>query len=452
MAAARAEQITELVEKYHRFHSYCARFPTSLVREVIRDFTKRGDSVFDPFCGSGTSLVAGLIAKRLVVGGDIDALAGMISRAKCAPRSASEYERWKTKFEKTLISRFSDIQRNWSNAARPKMGKLMRIGSMKVRIPSLPQLAYWFPPQLITALAVIAETAHECDDAHLEQVALISLSASIIAKWPKTLSYAMDIDHTRPHRRIQKFTLDRILSDYLRRLDRSIHCLGGLEKIYRDAGVIDRINENVTVFCPQDARENCSEIADESQALVITSPPYFNAVDYPRAHRLSVCWMNGYAPGDLASRRDYIGLHSGIDADVEAWLQDRAPIRRLMPVTPGEHPSIGRRLVSFAADLDAAVKQVHRKLRPRGFAVFVIADNLVRGRRLAAHRILAEIARTHGFSQITTNRREIAKLRRRFPVGPFGFDGPMTHEYTVAFHKPGLRRKGRLKAKIPTST
>jgi hypothetical protein len=43
-------------------------------------------------------------------------------------------------------------------------------------------------------------------------------------------------------------------------------------------------------------------------------------------------------------------------------------------------------------------------------------------------------------------------LRRRFPVGPFGFDGPMTHEYTVAFHKPGLRRKGRLEAKIPTST
>jgi len=332
------------------------------------------------------------------------------------------------------------------------MGKLMRIGSMKVRIPSLPQLAYWFPPQLITALAVIAETAHECDDAHLEQVALISLSASIIAKWPKTLSYAMDIDHTRPHRRIQKFTLDRIQSDYLRRLDRSIHCLGGLEKIYRNAGVIDRINENVTVICPHDARKNCAKIADESQALVITSPPYFNAVDYPRAHRLSVCWMNGCAPGDLASRRDYIGLHSGIDADVEAWLQDRAPIRRLMPVAPGEHPSIGRRLVSFAADLDAAVKQVHRKLRPRGCAVFVIADNLVRGKRLAAHRILVEIARTHGFSQITTNRREIAKLRRRFPVGPFGFDGPMTHEYMVVFRKPGLRRKGRLKPETPTST
>jgi DNA modification methylase len=53
-------------------------------------------------------------------------------------------------------------------------------------------------------------------------------------------------------------------------------------------------------------------IPAKSQDLVITSPPYFNAVDYPRAHRMSLCWMNGYAPTALVSRRRYIGLrHAG---------------------------------------------------------------------------------------------------------------------------------------------
>jgi hypothetical protein len=140
-------------------------------------------------------------------------------------------------------------------------------------------------------------------------VALISLSASIIAKWPHTLSYAMDIDHTRPHRRLQRLTLDRVLSTYVKRLHRTLTCLGRLHEIYRDAGVLETLAGSCQIIYPHDAREPLPLVGDRSQALVITSPPYFNAVDYPRAHRLSLCWMNGYAPTALASRQRYIGLH-----------------------------------------------------------------------------------------------------------------------------------------------
>ena len=34
---------------------------------------------------------------------------------------------------------------------------------------------------------------------------------------------------------------------------------------------------------------------------------------------------------------------------------------------------------------------------------------------------------------------ELEATRRRFPVGPFGFDGPMTHEYLVVLRKPKPR-------------
>lgn len=90
----------------------------------------------------------------------------------------------------------------------------------------------WFPPQLTAALAAIAEAAHQCQEPHYERIALISLSAAIISKWPNTLSYAMDIDHTRPHRRVQRFTLEHVLKTYLSRLDRSLACLGALYNVY----------------------------------------------------------------------------------------------------------------------------------------------------------------------------------------------------------------------------
>src|SRR5437899_1597564 len=90
------------VESLHRLHSYCARFPSEIAERAVDQFTKQGDSVWDPFCGSGTSLVAGIIRKRLVVGSDIDVLAGMLSSVKCSPLPLQSYVDWRTRFASRL--------------------------------------------------------------------------------------------------------------------------------------------------------------------------------------------------------------------------------------------------------------------------------------------------------------------------------------------------------------
>ena len=223
------------LEPLHRFHAYCARFPSEIVEAALERYTKPGDSVFDPFCGSGTTLVASIAHGRRVIGTDIDTLAGMLSEVKCAPFTAEQYAKWRKDFVAQLTEAFAEIARAWGSYPLPKPGTIWSLGSLELRIPPFPELPYWFPPQLTAALAAIAEAAHQCQEPHYERVALVSLSASIISKWPNTLSYAMDIDHTRPHRRIQKFTLDRILKTYLGRLDRSLLCLSMLYEVYRHA-------------------------------------------------------------------------------------------------------------------------------------------------------------------------------------------------------------------------
>ena len=432
---------TARLEPLHRFHPYCARFPSDIVEKALVDFTQPGDGIFDPFCGSGTTLVAGLAHRRNVAGGDIDLLAGMLTELKCRPRPLDSYRKWRQDFEVSLSSAFEEIERGWRQLSQVSPGSDIQMGSLTVHIPSFPELNYWFPPRLTIALATIAAMARRCREPHYEQLALVSLSACIISKWPNTLSYAMDIDHTRPHRRVQRFTLKRVLDTYLARLDRTIACLAALHEVFDRAGMATRLIDSGRIFFPQDARENLPAIEDESQALVMTSPPYFDAVDYPRAHRMSLCWMNGYAPADLASRRKYVGLRRAPDFVANDWLSSRPEVRRLVPAKIREYPSIERNLTAFLADLELVLVQAFRVLRPGTHAVFVIANNVIRGERIRTHTVLVQLAQGVGFTALKTSSRKIASLRRRFPVGPFGFDGPMTNEYAVVLAKPQSRRR-----------
>jgi DNA modification methylase len=427
------------LEPLHRFHSYCARFPSEIVEAALEKYTKPGESVLDPFCGSGTTLVACLTHGRKAVGADIDILAGMLSQVKCTPYSRDRYDTWRNLFAARLKDDFDEISRSWPPRSMASPGTAWPLGSLRLPIPSFVELPYWFPPQLTAALAAVANAAHECSDPHFEHVALLSLSASIIAKWPNTLSYAMDVDHTRPHRRVQRFHLDGVLEVYLTRLDRCIASLGEFHHIYQVAGTPASAGNTARVVYPHDARNAIPDLAEGSQTLVVTSPPYFNAVDYPRAHRLSVCWMNGYAPPDLVSRRNYIGLRHAPGFDPDAWLNERPAARRFVPLAIRREEAVCRRLTAFYGDLAAVLGRCWEALRPGGHAIYVIANNVIKGHRIKSHRVLAELAKELGFQERKIDTREIASLRRRFPVGPFGFDGPMTHEYLVVLRKPQPR-------------
>lgn len=430
------------LESAHRLHSYCARFPTKVAEAAIVEYSRRGDSIYDPFCGSGTSLTAGLMLRRRVVGGDIDVLAGMLSSIKCAPESEDAYRRWRSRFDNRVERAFEIIHAHWTPDARPTPGRILSVGHLQLQLPSFPELNYWFPPRLIALLAAIAAEAQRSTSKHMEQVALVSLSASIIAKWPNTLSYAMDVDHTRPHRVVQTFSVSRVLETFQRRLDRTINSLVTLRGIYEEAGALPHLEASSRVLCPHDARDVAESIDPESQVLVVTSPPYFNAVDYPRAHRLSVCWMNGRAPANVASRKRYIGIRHVSPEGGKEWFDER---RSLMQFVPDAIRSSDRlaKLAAFFGDLEAALGQIWRVLRPGGHAVIVIADNTVKGHRVRTHAALAEIARQIGFDEVARRLRTIDTLRRRFPVGPFGFDGPMTHEHVVVLRRPRTPRPAK---------
>ena len=73
----------------HGLHAFAARLPPPLARWAIESFTDPGDYVLDVMCGSGTTLVEGLLTARHAWGVDIDPLARLISMVKATPIPAN---------------------------------------------------------------------------------------------------------------------------------------------------------------------------------------------------------------------------------------------------------------------------------------------------------------------------------------------------------------------------
>jgi hypothetical protein len=77
-------------EPPHNFYKYPARFSPVFAREVIKAFTRKGDTVIDPFCGGGTSLVEAISLGRRAAGFDISSLAVFLTRTKTSPLSVHD--------------------------------------------------------------------------------------------------------------------------------------------------------------------------------------------------------------------------------------------------------------------------------------------------------------------------------------------------------------------------
>ncbi len=69
----------------HNFYRYPARFSPLFVREVIRQYSRRGQVVLDPFMGGGTAIVEAMAMGRRAVGVDLNSLAHFVTTVKTTP-------------------------------------------------------------------------------------------------------------------------------------------------------------------------------------------------------------------------------------------------------------------------------------------------------------------------------------------------------------------------------
>ncbi len=78
----------------HRLSPYIGGFPPALAHYFIRRFSDVGDTVLDPFSGSGTTPLEAALHNRKGYGNDIFSYAYTLSKAKCNPVNSEDFEEY----------------------------------------------------------------------------------------------------------------------------------------------------------------------------------------------------------------------------------------------------------------------------------------------------------------------------------------------------------------------
>ena len=406
-----------------RIHAYAASFGEDFANDLIHKHTSKGNIVLDPFVGAGTTVLESVLSNRNAIGIDIDPIACRISRVLTSqfdvPYLVGAAEDLKQKlrcFESLLVSDPTTVQ-------QLEPGSTFSLGSAEFSVPEVPAISFWFAPSHMASLSIIREEVSREENLLVRQAFEVAISSCIIRKWPNTLSYAMDIDHSRPHRpnplRAQSIADQFAL--FYRVLDRVKNTIIGIQEALASVETSARILEG-------DSIPFLSSLDSDSIGFVLTSPPYLNAIDYPRAHKFSQWWIAPKEPP--LGRSEYIGLRqSKLDESAEELSCENTALSELF--FPFLSAPIYRSILTYVADLSAVIEQLHRIAAPSSKVAFVVANNVIGGVIFPVSTIIEELLKSCGFSSVEVNRRTIKQTRRRYPFGKNGFDGPMKDEYLI---------------------
>jgi len=141
----------------------------------------------------------------------------------------------------------------------------------------------------------------------------------------------------------------------------------------------------------------------------MTSPPYLQAIDYLRGHRLSLVWM-GYSLSELrALRAETIGTERQLEeGDGYQHLVNSVARTELS----GRSAGILRR---YIFDIDQVFAEIYRVLKPDGQVTFVVAEATIASVPIRVSEIIRHLAGQHGFRYIGGRIRAISNSRRYLP-------------------------------------
>lgn len=412
-----------------KVHAYAASFADELARDLILANTSRGETVLDAFAGACTTVIQARALQRLTIAIDVDPVACLIGKVLTntydpdATRSFADDIMVKLRELEAHLGTLKYGDSDWAP------GYVEQAGQYTARVPGHEKVEFWFAPVQRAILAHLVGIANELGESANKDLIRVAISSSIIHKWPNTLSLAKDIDHTRPHRVVRA---DLSVTDQLRIFRRAFCDVIGVVTSIQSA-TLPR-----TQIIQGDAKAMLEHVPAESVDYVLTSPPYFNAIDYPRSHQFVRWWLWSDEP--KLSRGSYIGLRSTNHADYRdvafSLLKDTTVSQ--IQTLGRDHPAFNR-FCRYVVDLDGVVAGLVNALRPGKSMTFVVGNNTIDGVVLPVAEVMEDIFGRHSLTNVQVSERALAVAHRRYPNGCDGFKGLMQAEYLIAGVKLGPR-------------
>ncbi|RYZ05123.1 MAG: hypothetical protein EOO73_21190 [Myxococcales bacterium] len=336
-----ATETAELAD-VHGFHSYPARMHPLTAARLVEALSRGGETVLDPFCGSGTVLVEARRQGRRGLGYDVNPLSRELTWLKTlAPEDA-----WVAQLETEAarVAAHADDRRKRKAGATQRYGERDRDE---------------FAPHVLLELDGLRDGISRTEQSELERALFLVLSALLT----KVSQRAGDSAGRPTEKRVAPGFPSRFFVKKASELGRKL-------AEYRRS-----LPEGApAASCTLGDARKLPGLAPGSVSLVVSSPPYPGVYDYVSHHDDRLRWLG-------LSSREFADLEIGSRRELS-------------------EESFGKALARWERDLGATLTALARSVSRPGKIVLLIADSTLAGKALFAERVVEKAAPAAGLAML----------------------------------------------------
>jgi site-specific DNA-methyltransferase (cytosine-N4-specific) len=338
----------------HSLHPYPAKFPPQLPKKILEDYAIKGQTVLDPFCGSGTTLIEARIFGANAIGVDVNGLAVLLSQVKATPLSEQQFS-----VVNEFISKIENEISNWRSGQRPK-----------IKIKEFEGQEHWFQNNVSEEITFLLNEISKQADRDIQNFLKIVLSSIIVR--------VSNQDSDTRFAAIEK----NVINGYTL----EVFCKKAKENNLRMAEFSKLVQNSTELQVYNADSRNLDFIQDNSIDIIITSPPYANTYDYYLYHKFRKRWL---------------------DLDVKFAQYNEIGSRR-------EYSSLKEKKEKWNDDLIKCFAEMHRVLKPNHLAFIVIGDSVIKKELIKIEKEISEFVPKIGFKVNKILSSDLSKHSRIF--------------------------------------
>lgn len=396
-------------EYTHCFHSYPAMMIPQIARRIIENYGKNLKMLFDPYCGTGTSLVEANLQGLNAIGTDINPLAQLIALSKT------------TKIDMQLLNL---VLKDFHDFYFSINFQLDRIRS--VIIPNVKNIDFWFSKSTQEKLGVILGFIENINHIPIKNFFKVAFSETVReASFVKPGEFKL-VRNKKYKEKDDKDVFGLIIS----KLSRNKQGLIEFEKKCKNGLHTSVHNFNTVMEIPD------SIIKENSVDIIVTSPPYGDSrttVAYGQYSRLSNEWL-GFKD---ANQIDNI-LMGGKKGE-HTYIFESDLLNDIINVITNQDKVRVKDVISFYKDYEKSINNVSTTLKKGGYACYVVGNRTVKGVNIPTDEITSQLFKQNNFTHIETIIRNIPNKRMPSTNSPSNVAGEtaptMKNEFIVVCQK-----------------
>lgn len=397
----------KMSEYTHAIHSYPAMMMPRIARNVIQEYATSESIVLDPYMGSETTLLEGMVENvGKVIGFDLNPLAVLISTAK-----TTKFNLEKIKKEIDNLDYHLSVLSNYEH-------------------PSFTILESWFKQENIDELARLKAVINNIEDSDVRLFFSVVFSETV-----RHVSFTRNGEFKLY--KIPESKRDSHNPDAIAIFSQKLQSVYTTVKDFYENTTFLNSQTDVSIM---NAAITDSDVKPNSIDLVVTSPPYGDSnttVAYGQFSRLANEWLDFPEPISLDRR-----LMGGVKAkeivkfdiaeldDAISMINEKEKLEKNKRV-----PSV----VSFYKDYEESIEKVAEVVKHGGVVAYLVGNRRVRDVELQTDIITAKMFEKFGFTHEKTIVRDILNKRMPSKTSPTNNRGQkvktMAHEYLVILRK-----------------